>query len=75
MQGELLRGTHGPFRKINNYNVATRDIGRAAALPPIVGHELTYGLMICPLDVHDRARLSLGVSLMLNPNTDVLSST
>ena len=36
MQGELLRGTHGPFRKINNYNVATRDIGRAAALPPIV---------------------------------------
>ena len=38
MQGELLRGTHGPFRKINNYNVATRDIGRAAALPPIVGN-------------------------------------
>jgi hypothetical protein len=41
MQGELLRGTHGPFRKINNYNVATRDIGRAAALPPIVETPVT----------------------------------
>jgi hypothetical protein len=52
MQGELLRGTHGPFRKINNYNVATRDIGRAAALPPIVESPRLYDVPCSDMQSH-----------------------